>query len=92
MARPLTEQEKKPHPSLIEVRNSIEVALGETGTRRKAANIANQLTHDQCDKVVEANGDTSKVMSAIKTTAQKVQSDEDAEKESKASKSTRKNK
>lgn len=88
MSRTLTAQEKQPHESLIEVRNSIEVALGD-GTRRKAASIANNLTHDQCDKVIAANGDTGKVLAAINPVAEKVQADETKQKEEKASKSTR---
>ncbi len=59
-----TEQEKKPHKSLVQVRNTIETVT--KCTRKQAAEIANGLTASQCDKVVEADGDAAKVAEAIK--------------------------
>ncbi|MEQ8636905.1 hypothetical protein [Gimesia maris] len=59
-----TIQEKNPHKSLVEVRNTIEVVT--ECTRKQAAAIANNLTHAQCDAIVKADGDKAKVEAAIK--------------------------
>ena len=66
MSRKLTEQEKNPHASLVEVRNAIEATLDGTNSRAQAAAIANELTHDQCDKIVAADGDVAKIKAAMK--------------------------
>lgn len=58
-----TIQEKNPHKSLVEVRNSIEIVTG--CIRKEAAAIANNLTHEQCDAVVKADGDEAKIKQAI---------------------------
>lgn len=68
----LTPQEKQPHESLVSVRNSIEAAL--ECTRREAASIANQLTGEQCDKVIAADGDAKKIKAAIEPVDSKPQS------------------
>ena len=47
-----TQQEKQPHASLVQVRNSIEAAKGVT--RLQAAGIANNLTDEQCEAVLAA--------------------------------------
>lgn len=67
MSRKLTDQEKNPHPSLVEVRNAIEATLDGNQCRSQAAAIANELTHDQCDKIVAADGDAAKIKAAMKT-------------------------
>jgi len=64
-----TEQEKNPHKSLVEVRNTIEI-LTEC-TRKQAASIANHLTHAQCEAIVEADGDEAKVKAAIRPVVEK---------------------
>jgi len=64
-----TEQEKNPHKSLVEVRNTIEIIT--ECTRREAAIIANSLTHAQCDAIVKADGDEAKVKAAIKPVVEK---------------------
>lgn len=73
-----TDQEKEPHASLVEVRNTIEVVTGVP--RREAAAIANQLTSTQCDAVVKADGDPEKVKQAIQiAVAKKVAKEKEAE-------------
>lgn len=72
MSRKLTEQEKNPHSSLVEVRNAIEATLDGNKCRSQAAAIANELTHEQCDKIVAADGDIAKIKAAMKPAEQKV--------------------
>lgn len=64
-----TEQEKNPHKSLVEVRNTIEITT--ECSRKEAAAIANNLTHAQCDAIVQADGDEAKVKAAIKPVVEK---------------------
>lgn len=59
-----TIQEKNPHKSLVEVRNTIQVVID--CSRKEAADIANNLNHSQCDAIVKADGDKAKVEAAIK--------------------------
>ena len=64
MSKNLAQQEKDPHPSLVQVRNSLEVAL--VLTRGEAANAANGLSHKQCDDIVAAHGDAGKIKAVLK--------------------------
>ena len=80
----LTEQEQAPHASLVEVRNSIQVATD--CSRKEAAEIANNLTAKQCDAVVAADGDKAKIATATapaKAVVKKASEDKKDEKNSK---------
>lgn len=67
----LTQQEQQPHESLVQVRNAIQSSL--ECPRKEAALIANELTHDQCEKVVAADADKAKVEAAIKNVKPKLE-------------------
>lgn len=54
-----TPQEVNPHAELIRVRNLVQEHCGVT--RKEAASIANHLSHEECDQVLEAADDAKKV-------------------------------
>jgi len=63
----LSEQQKTPHASLVQIRNVIEVVT--ECSRKDAAEIAGNLTVDQCNRIVSADGDAAKIKEAIKPKA-----------------------
>jgi hypothetical protein len=59
-ARPqLTEQERNPHPQLVQCRNLLTTVLGLE--RQQAASICNGLTHVEVDSILEAGTDKTKL-------------------------------
>ncbi|MCH8243562.1 MAG: hypothetical protein IH897_13270 [Planctomycetes bacterium] len=58
LAAERTEQEIKPHPRLVEVRQIVENGCGRK--RADAARVANHLTHQECDKILKLGSNDGK--------------------------------
>lgn len=57
LRRRRTTQEVSAHPKLVSVRNAVETAVG--FSRAEAADVANRLSHQQCDEILAATTDAA---------------------------------